>query len=276
MDTGTTEQVRQLADCGGTMYAVGTFTEISGTAQIYAGNNVFSFSATAPFTITAVEPRRQRHGQHGRVQRRKLRRRLHRRAVHHDRHHHGQEHRRGGHHPRRGRPRLQGQCRRPGRDDPRWTAATAHLLTGGFFKGINSSSADPYYASLNPATGKNDSFLDLGISGHITFKGVKDNSTQVYNQQLSHGGTLDLVEGDFTSVGGLNRQQIFMINLSGTTATVTGWTSPEFDGSDPNGTLNPDDVYFNCGASHPFYIRAAAWSPDDSDGLHRRHRGPPL
>ena len=59
------------------------------------------------------------------------------------------------------------------------------------------------------------------------------NTTQVYNQQLSHGGTLDLVEGDFTSVGGLPRQQIFMLNVGGTTATVTGWTSPECDGSNP-------------------------------------------
>src|SRR5215469_17097611 len=30
VNTGTTEQIRQLVDCGGTMYAVGTFTQISG------------------------------------------------------------------------------------------------------------------------------------------------------------------------------------------------------------------------------------------------------
>ena len=144
-------------------------------------------------------------------------------------------------------------------------AVNGHLLVGGFFKGINGSTTDPYYTSLSPTTGKNDNFLDLGISGHITFKGVKNNSTEVYNQQLSHGGTLVLVEGDFTTVGGQNRRQIFMIDVSGATATLTGWTSPEFDGSDPNGTLNPNDQYFNCGASHPFYIHAAAWSPDDSE-----------
>ena len=57
------------------------------------------------------------------------------------------------------------------------------------------------------------------------------NPTRVYNQQLSHSGTLDLVEGDFTSVGGQPRQQIFMLNVGGPTATVTGWTSPEWDGS---------------------------------------------
>ena len=65
-------------------------------------------------------------------------------------------------------------------------AVNNHLLTGGFFTGINGSTADPYYASLNPATGKNDDFVHLGISGHIQFPGVKNNSTEVYNQQLSH------------------------------------------------------------------------------------------
>ena len=139
--------------------------------------------------------------------------------------------------------------------------ANPHLLVGGTFTSINGNKgANPYYASLNPATGMDDGFLHLNISGHITFKGVKANSTDVYNQQLSHHGTLVLVEeGDFTSVGGLNRRQIFMIDVSGSTATLTGWTSPEFDGSDPNATLNPNDKYFNCGASHPFYIHAAAW-----------------
>src|SRR5580658_5903622 len=60
VDTGTTEQIRQLADCGGTMYAVGTFTEISGwngtAAQTYTRNNIFSFSDTAPFEVTTWDP----------------------------------------------------------------------------------------------------------------------------------------------------------------------------------------------------------------------------
>jgi hypothetical protein len=139
-----------------------------------------------------------------------------------------------------------------------------HLLVGGLFKGINGSSADPYYTSLSPATGKNDGFLHLGISGHYFFTGVKPNATEVYNQQLSHAGSLVLVEGDFTKVGGQQRRQIFMISVAGGSAAPTGWTSPEFDGTDPNGTLNANDKYFNCGDSHPFYIRAAAWSPSDS------------
>jgi len=259
VDTGTTEQIRQLADCGGTMYAVGTFTEISSNGTTYARNGAFSFADTAPFTVTSWNP-----GVNGTVN-----------TIAFN----------GGN---CATAYIGGQFTTVGGAAAKNIAAVStstgglvsgfkdnaggqvetilavkgHLLTGGFFKGINGSSADPYYTSLSPATGKNDNFLDLGISGHITFKGVKNNSTEVYNQQLSPNGTLALVEGDFTTVGGQNRRQIFMINVSGSTATLTGWTSPEFDGSDPNGTLNSNDKYFNCGASHPFYVKAAAWSPD--------------
>ena len=65
---GTTQTIRQLADCGGTMYAVGTFTQVEWNGTIYDRNNAFAFSDTAPFTMHAVEPERQRHGQHHRVQ----------------------------------------------------------------------------------------------------------------------------------------------------------------------------------------------------------------
>ena len=37
--TGTTETVRQLVKCGGTMYAVGQFTEIQRGSTTYARNN---------------------------------------------------------------------------------------------------------------------------------------------------------------------------------------------------------------------------------------------
>ena len=126
----------------------------------------------------------------------------------------------------------------------------SHVLTGGYFTAINGSSANPYFTSLNTTTGTDDGFLHLSISGNYQFPGVSSNATRVYNQQLSHGGTLDLVEGDFTSVGGQPRQQIFMLNVSGTTAAVTPWTSAEFSGP--------------CATVEPFYLQAASWSPDDS------------
>ena len=48
VSTGTPEQVRRVVECGGTMYAVGTFTEISRDGTGYARDNAFSFSDTAP------------------------------------------------------------------------------------------------------------------------------------------------------------------------------------------------------------------------------------
>jgi hypothetical protein len=126
----------------------------------------------------------------------------------------------------------------------------SHVLTGGYFTTINGSSANPYFTSLNTTTGTDDGFLHLSISGNYQFPGVGSNPTRVYNQELSHSGTLDLVMGDFTSVGGVPRQQIFMLNLSGSAAAVTGWTSSEFN--------QP------CATVEPFYLQAAAWSPDDS------------
>jgi hypothetical protein len=259
VNTQTTEQIRQIVQCGGTMYAVGTFTEIAQNGVAMARSNAFSFSATSPFTVTSWAP-----DVNGTVN-----------SIAFsggncaDAYIGGQftsvsgttvanlaevststgnvvsgfgDHTGGGH-------------------VDTILAFNGHLLVGGTFTSINGNKGvNPYYASLNPTTGKDDGFLHLGISGHITFPNVKNNSTEVYNQQLSHGGTLLLVEGDFTSVGGLNRRQIFMLDVSGTTATVTGWSSPEFDGSNP--TKYP---YYNCAASHPFYIHAAAWSPGDSE-----------
>ena len=51
-----------------------------------------------------------------------------------------------------------------------------HLLVGGNFTGINGDTGDPYMASLNPATGKSDGFLHLNVSGHYDWPGVGSNS----------------------------------------------------------------------------------------------------
>jgi hypothetical protein len=254
--TGTTEQVRQIVQCGGVMYAVGSFTEIKRYSQTYARNNIFSFSATSPFQVTSWNP--DVNGVVNTI--------AFNGANCADAYIGGQFTSVGGTavhnlaeidtttgavvpgfgHSANGRIETM-------------LAVNGHLLVGGEFTSINNDKADPYFASLNPVTGQDDGFLHLNISGHYVFPGAHKNATMVYNQQLSHSGTLDLVEGDFTSVGGLPRRQIFMMNVGGTTATVTPWSSPEFDGSDPT-----DYPYYNCGDSHPFYIHAAAWSPDDT------------
>ena len=259
-----TEQIRQLVQCGGTMYAVGTFTTIIRESSSYTRYNIFSFKATAPYTVTNWAP--DVVGTYGTTS--DPSDTINTIAF------------------------VNGNCQ-DAYIGGKFTSINGtsvaniaeidtttgnvvstfgtnaagavqtmvgvgnHLLVGGRFTGINGDTNDPYMVSLNPVTGRSDGFLSLNFNGYYNFPGVSSNSTQIYNQQLSHGGTLDLVEGDFTSAGGLPRQQMFMLNVSGTTATVTGWTSPEFDGSNPN-------YPYQCATVEPFYIQAAAWSPDDS------------
>jgi hypothetical protein len=269
--TGSTEWVNQLVQCGNTMYAVGTFTSISGyngsTTTTVPVNNIFSFSATAPFQLTGWYP--DVNG-----------------SVNSIAFNDGNcaDAYIGGKFTSVNGTAVENIAEIdtstgdvvPGFDDHTGggyvdtvLVVNNHVLVGGTFTSINDNKGvDPYYASLNPTTGKDDGFLHLNVSGHYVYHAVRNNSTEVFNQQLSPDGTLLLAEGDFTSVGGLPRQQIFMLNVTGATATVTGWSSPAWDGSDPSGTEFPNssqyDPYWQCGDSHPFYIQAAAWSPDES------------
>ena len=82
-------------------------------------------------------------------------------------------------------------------------------------------------------------------NGHPSVAGA----TSVYNMSLSPNHARLLVLGTFMSIGGQHRQQVAMLDL-GTEATVDSWYSPEFN------------AY--CSTNEPFYVHAAAWSPDGS------------
>ena len=257
--TGTTETVRQLVQCGGTMYAVGSFSEIQRFTTTYPRNNIFSFSATPGFKVTSWAP--DVNGEINSI--------AFNGSNCNDAYIGGQFTSINGTKVANfaeidtttGNVVSGFGDKVGGGHVDTLLVVNGHLLVGGTFTSINGSTADPYYASVSPVTGKDDGFLHLGISGHYVFPKVKRNGTEVYNQQLSHSGKLLLVEGDFTKVGGLGRQQIFMLHVNQTPAKVTGWSSPEFDGS--KGEI-PGGYPYQCGDSHPFYIHAAAWSPDDS------------
>jgi hypothetical protein len=243
--TGTTEQIRQLADCGGTMYAVGTFTLISQGTTTFTRNNVFSFSDTAPYTVTSWNP-----NVNGTVN-----------SIAFNGGNCADAYI-GGTFTSIGGTAVKNLAEintTTGAVVPafgvntNWQvetllAASGHLLVGGLFTKIDGSSTDPYYASLNPTTGANDGYLSLGISG--TYKSMKLSATQIFNQQLSPSGSDVLAEGVFTSVGGQPRQQIFMMQLGATQGTVTAWNSA---------------AYFSKHCTrHAFSLTAAAWSPDSS------------
>ena len=244
--TGQTEQIRQLVQCGQTMFAVGTFTEISQAGVTSPRSNVFSFSATAPFAITSWMP-----SVNGTVDSIALNSSCTHAYI-------------GGSFTKvdgvaasniayirtYNNTLVQDWPHSANAEvDTLLLTPNGHLLAGGKFTSINGSSAHHYYASLNPSTGKDDGYLNLNMSGHYVYTNVGQNSTSVANQQLSPSGGQVLVEGVFTSVQGHPRQQIFMMNL-GNHGNVSDWDSTEFNQ--------------HCAAEHPFYVKAAAFSPDGS------------
>jgi hypothetical protein len=243
--TGVVEQVRQLVQCGSTMYAVGTFTSIKKGSTVYARSNIFSFGATAPYTVTSWHPAvngivnsiafNGTDCSHAYIGGKFT-------AVNSTKVGNLAEITTTG--TGTGTVVVTGFGHTANGQVNTLRGVGGHILAGGFFTSVNGSTKK-YFASLSPSTGKDDGYLNLNISGNYG-----SGATQVYNQQISHSGTLELAEGTFTSVGGQPRQQIFMLNLATNPATVTGWTSAEFN--------QP------CVLNEAFYVRAASWSPDNN------------
>lgn len=239
-----TEQIRQIVQCGGTMYAVGSFSSIKRGSASYSRTDLVSFSASSPYTVTSWAPvvvGSTNTNESGAA------------AINSIAFNGGNcaDAYIGGNFTRINGTSVtniaeiststgnvvSGFAHNANGTVDTLAAAGGHLLAGGTFTSINGASI-PRMISLSPSTGLSDGFLNLSIAG-----------SQVYNQQLSHGGTLDLVEGAVSSAGGVTRHQMFMLNVGGSKASVTGWTSP---------TLN-----IAC-TPQSFWAHAAAWSPDDS------------
>lgn len=257
---GTIEVARQITQCGDTMYVGGSFTQVRNpnSNTPVARNNVFAFRATAPYTIWANwNP--NVNGQVDTV------------ACAPD----------GGIYIGGQFTTVGGQAVRnlakvtPATGNgtavyqPAFTLQPAgrvahvevvidptgndHLLVGGF--------AAPFLRSVDPLTGANDNYLpsNLAISGTYQFTGVAPNSTRIYNMSVypapyQPGSTTVtpavLMTGVFTSVGGQRHQQVFRLNITAGTATVSRWS--------------PQELYNNCFSRQPFWAQDAAWAPDMS------------
>ncbi|MFL6100948.1 MAG: hypothetical protein ACJ71T_13455, partial [Actinomycetales bacterium] len=182
--SNTSQNIRQLVQCGSTMYAVGTVSRITQKGVAYNRTGAFSFSATAPFTLTSWAPNID-----GTVNSIGF---------------------------------VNGDCSSAyiggkfttvngtaasnlakiststGNVDATFTHSAGsqvatvlgwngHVFVGGYFKKVNGNT-NAYYASLSPTTGNDDGYISLNISGNYQFPGVGSNPTRVYNQQLSHSG----------------------------------------------------------------------------------------
>lgn len=121
--------------------------------------------------------------------------------------------------------------------------AHGFVLVGGAFTRINAAPRTEF-ASLNPTTGRTNRYAV------VSFAGQYPNTTKhVDNSQLSHAGDKLLIEGVFTSINGQKRHQVAILDL-GATVTLDSWNSP--------------DAVHPCMKDESYYIRAGAWSPDDS------------
>jgi hypothetical protein len=254
--SGTTEQIRQLVQCGTTMYAVGSFTAIKSGTTTVTRNNVFSFSATPPYQLSAWDP-----DVNGTVN-----------SIAFTGSDCSQAYI-GGRFTSIGGTTVHNIAEIATSPSTSTELVTEgfghttngevdtlvvwhdHLLAGGAFTTVNGSSVDPYFASLDPATGVDDGYAQLAIAGNYNF--VDDggqqsvtNPTRIYNQQISHNGTADLVEGTFTTIGGQPRRQIAMLDLGEGSVSTDPWYPTAFNA--------------NCAYNQPLYVKAASWSPDDS------------
>ena len=252
LNTSSVYQIRQIAQCGSTMYAVGTFASILQGKTTYTRNGAFSFNAKSPYKMTSWDPE-----VNGTVN-----------SIAFSGSNCADAYL-GGQFTSVGGTAVKNIAEvststgavvtsfghSAGGQVETIVNSGSHLLVGGYFTSINNSSAAPYFTSLNLTTGKNDGYLNLGISGNYQYtddsgQHVSSNSTRVYNAQLSPDGTKLLVEGDFTTIGGQPRQQVAMLDLGASSATVDPWYATEFNA--------------HCATVEPFYAREAAWSPDES------------
>jgi hypothetical protein len=250
--TKTVEQIRQVAQCGGRMYAVGSFSRISQGKKIYTRHNVFSFKARRPYTMTPWHPNVK-----GVVD-----------SIAFNGHHCDKAYL-GGAFTKIGKKKIANLAEvrtnhsgrvvkaftaRPDRAVSTLMVWKHHLFVGGFFVTMNGSTQHKYFASLHPKTGTDDGYLSLHISGSYVYKSTHgfitvDNPTRIFNMQLSHRGTHLLVEGDFLTIGHKPRQQIAMLTLGRHHAKTSRWYPKEFNRK--------------CQRNQPFYAQDAAWSAND-------------
>ncbi|HST85889.1 MAG TPA: hypothetical protein VLL08_29395 [Kineosporiaceae bacterium] len=114
------------------------------------------------------------------------------------------------------------------------------LIVGGTFSGK--------LRALNPSTGGNTGYMALNISGSVA-----DNAgpVAVYRFAVNPASTKLVAVGNFTSAGGTTHYRALMVDLGGTSATVSSWNYAPL-------------ANMCAAASLPDYLRDVDFSPDGS------------
>jgi hypothetical protein len=132
--------------------------------------------------------------------------------------------------------------------------ADGHLIIGGAFTTVGGRTHDGL-ASLNPLTGLEDGYVNIEFTGHHNFTGQpgqSNGSVGPRRMDVSPDGSRLVVIGDFKQVNGVVHDQIAMIDLGSTAATV-----------DPN--WNTAAYSATCFSnSYDSYVRGIQFAPDGS------------
>ena len=124
------------------------------------------------------------------------------------------------------------------------------LYIGGTFKTVNGV-ARTALAALDPVTGALSNDLNLA------FTGPRNGTVNIDHFDITPNGTRLIAIGNWTYVAGLQRDQIVMINLAATPATVTDWATTRyqqqcakvFDTYMRDIDISPDGSYFVVGTT---------------------------
>ena len=138
------------------------------------------------------------------------------------------------------------------------------LFIGGFFTKI-AGVTHGQLATLNATTGALDPYLDIAVSGHHNNTGSgAQGPVGLRESGVNPQGTRLVVIGNFRIAGGLTRNQVFMVDLGATSASVsTTWNTTQyspicsqnaFDSYMRDVEMSPDGSYFvvsTTGGPHP-------------------------
>ena len=127
----------------------------------------------------------------------------------------------------------------------KWGDITEVRLIGGRL--IVGGSFQKKLAALDPTTGADTGYINLGITGKVT---SNSGPTKIYRFAVNPAGTRLVAIGNFTTVAGEQRRQAFMVRL-GTSATLSPWHPPALDLPCTSSSL-------------PVYLKDVDFSPDGS------------
>jgi hypothetical protein len=119
-----------------------------------------------------------------------------------------------------------------------------HLYAGGTFTSIGGA-ARTMLARLNTTTGVADPNFNFTLAGPLNGGTLKVESIAVNPQN-----TRVVFDGNFSSVSGADRSQVAMLNVSNTSATLSGWATSRY------GNV--------CNPTFQSYVRDVDFSPDGS------------